>query len=230
MDDNGTVYATDHGNNTIKVFRPDGTEGQIGGRDKAGGYLGGPRGITILDNTLYVASSSNNIVKMYSTDGKFIGGFGDMGDRNFTFSEPKAICTDRTRRLLVADKKGIHIFTPEGNFINSIPCSNNPDDFAVDLVGNVHVPMQYEHHIAVYSQDGKQIEKYNFGGRLQNPGGIYIDGYGNRFACSLVLFLIADSTGEMISSRKVDCSAGITGDKNGIIYVAESIKNRITIY
>ena len=117
---------------------------------------------------------------MYSTDGKFIGRFGVIDDRNFTLSNPRAICTDRTRRLLVTDSKGIHIFTLEGNFINSIPCSINSDDVAVDPVGNVHVPV---HYIAVYSQDGKQIETYDFGGRLQNPRGIYIDGDGNRFAC-----------------------------------------------
>ena len=181
---------------------------------------------------------------MYSSDGKFIGGFCDMDDRNFNFDSPRAICTDRTERLLVADKKGIHSFTPEGSFINSIPCSSNPDDVAVDLVGNVHVPMHSANHIAVYSQDGKQIETYDFGGRLKSPGGIYIDGDGNRFAsgaelflidgngfaCGTGLFLIADSTGELISSRKVDKAMVITGDKNGIIYFAEGIKDRIAIY
>ena len=227
----GTIYATDFDNKTVKVFRPDGTEGQIGGPDEAGGNLrGGPWGIAILDNTLYVVSCGGGMVKMYSTDGKFIGRFGDIDDRNFTFSSPKAICTDRTRRLLVTDKKGIHIFTPEGNFINSIPCSTSPSDVAVDLVGNVHVATQYANHIAVYSQDGQQIETYDFGGRLQGPRGIYVDDDGNRFSCGVGLFLIADSTGELISSRKVDNVSAITGDKNGIIYVAESDKNRIAIY
>ena len=225
--DNGSVYATDFGNDTIKVFRPDGTEGQIGGPDEAGGNLSSPHGITILDNTLYVVSFGRGMVKMYSTDGKFIGRF---DDRNFTLSNPRGICTDRIGRLLlVADNKGIHIFTPEGNFINSFPCSINPYDVAVDLVGNVHVPMQLANHIAVYSQDGKQIETYNFGGRLKSPKGIYIDGDGNRFACGTELF-IADSTGELISSKKIDNSAMVvTGDKNGTIYVAESTKNRIAI-
>ena len=53
VDDNGTIYATDYDNHTIKVFRPDGTEDQIGGPDEAGGNLNGPWGITLLDNTLY---------------------------------------------------------------------------------------------------------------------------------------------------------------------------------
>ena len=229
VDDNGSVYATDYDNHTIKVFRPDGTEGQIGGPDEAGGNLSVPRGITILENTLYVAS--RNMVKMYSTDGKFIGRFDNMDDGSFNFVSPKCICTDRTGRLLVTNTKGIHIFTPEGNFINSFPCSTNPFNFAVDLVGNVHVPMQDADHIAVYSQDGKQIETYNFDGKLHSPMGIYIDADGNRFAYGAGSLFIADSTGELISSRKVDISAMvITGDKNGIIYVTESDKNRIAIY
>ena len=227
--ENGTIYATDNCNRTIKVFRPDGTEGQIGGPDEAGGNLSGPKGMVILNNTLYVVSRHEAMVSMYSTDGKFIGGFGE-DERNFNFRFPRGICTDRTRRLLVTDNKGIHIFTPEGNFINSIPCSTNPDDFVVDLVGNVHVPMPSANHIAVYSQYGKQIETYDFGGRLKGPRGIYIDGDGNRFVCGKGLLFIADSTGELISSREVDNAVAITGDKNGIMYVAESINNRISIY
>ena len=230
--DNGTIYATDYDNNTIKVFRPDGTEGQIGGPDEAGGNLVVPWGITILKNTIYTVSRSEHVVKMYSTDGRFIEGFGNIGDKKFTFtgSSPRAICIDRTGRLLVADSKGIHIFTPEGNFINSIPCSIDPNDFAVDPVGNVHVPRQYAGHIAVYSQDGEQIETYNFGGKLQGPRGIYIDGDGNRFVYGAGLLIVVDSTGELISSREVDGAVVITGDKNGIIYATESIKNRIVIY
>ena len=231
--DNGTIYATDHSNGTIKVFRPDGTEGQIGGPDEAGGNLGRPWGITVLDDTLYVVNRSKGMVGMYTTDGKYIGGFDArnyIDARNFNFDTPRAICTDRTGRLLVTDDKGIHIFTPEGNFINSIPCSIDPNDFAVDLVGNVHVPMQFADHIAVYSQDGKQIETYDFGGRLKSPIGIYIDGDGNTFTYGAGLFIVVDSTGELIASREVDRTFTITGDKNGIIYIIESNKNRIAIY
>ena len=96
--DNGTIYATDHSNNTIKVFRPDGTVGWIGGPDEAGGNLSIPWGITLLDNTLYVASSVNHMVKVYSTDGGFISGFGGSGKGNSEFSLREGICTDGKER------------------------------------------------------------------------------------------------------------------------------------
>ena len=81
--DNGTIYATNSRKNAIKVFRPDGTDGQIGGPDEAGGDLSNPRGITTLENTLYVVNCGRDMVKMYSTDGKFIGGFSGIEDELF---------------------------------------------------------------------------------------------------------------------------------------------------
>ena len=62
--DNGTIYATDYDNETIKVFRPDGTEGQIGGPDEAGGNLLSPIGITILENTVYAVSYTKSKVNI----------------------------------------------------------------------------------------------------------------------------------------------------------------------
>ena len=64
VDDNGTIYATDYDNYTIKVFRPDGTEGQIGGPDEAGGNLNSPIGITVLNNTVYAVSYTKSKVNI----------------------------------------------------------------------------------------------------------------------------------------------------------------------
>ena len=239
--DNGSVYATDCSNHTIKVFRQDGTKDRIGGPEKVDGELNYPWGITILENTLYVVSNSDHMVKKYSTNGRLLGEFGGNGSENGQFSNPRGICTDG-RRILVADhgNKRIQIFTAKGEFISSFQCSNNPDDVAVDPVGNVHVALYYSHHIAVYSQDGSQIETYNLGGKLQYPTGICVDGIGNRLIGTYgVRFLgtysagqvyIADSAGTLISSRQVSRSWGVTMDKKGVIYVAEWSNCGVSLY
>ena len=236
VDDNGTVYATDYDNNTIKVFRPDGTEGQIGSRDEAGGNLCGPWGITLLDNTLYVTGTlnsmvSSSMVKVYSTDGGFISGFGGPGEGNSKFLFPQGICTDGKERVLVAENgnKQIHIFSLKGSFIKSFPCSSKPQDIAVDPIGNIHVALNGNNCIVVYSQDGTQIETYSYDDKF-NPSGIYIDGEGNRFICDNVCVYITDPSGTLVSTRQISCAWGITVDNNGTIYVAESSKNQVSVY
>ena len=234
VDDNGTIYATDISNNTIKVFRPDGTEGQIGGPDEVGGGLSSPTMLAIQDDVIYVVNNQSHMVKMYSTEGRFIGRFGGYGSGNGQFNYPWGICTDEKGRILVADygNNRIQVFTSKGNFIMLFPCSGCPYDIAVDPEGNFHVALSGDNDIAVYSQDGRQIKTYNLGGKLQGPRGIYIDDGGNRIisAYSSKEVHITDAEGKLISTRWIEDSWGITMDRNGVIYVAEYTNNRVSIY
>ena len=235
--DNGTIYATDYSNNTIKVFKPDGTEGQIGGSDNAGGELSSPWGITILDDKLYVTSNGNHMIKMFSaTDGTFIEGFGtgSGGSGNNQFNSPRGICVDAMGRVLVCDNnnKRIQILSSKGEFIKSFSCSNYPYDIAVDTVGNMHVALRDDNHIGIYSRDFSKIDNYNLGGNLRYPTGIYIDGEGNRLIGERDnnRVHIADPTGTLISTRGINNAWGVSMDKNGMIYVAEYSNNRISVY
>ena len=101
--DNGTVYASDESAHTIKVFKPNSEESQIGSSNIAGGQLSTPWGIALIGDTIYVVSRGNSTVKKYSTDGKFIGGFGGNGNGTGQLSNPWGICTDGKGRVLVAD-------------------------------------------------------------------------------------------------------------------------------
>ena len=231
--DNGTVYASDYYASTIKVFKPNGGETQIGSSDNAKGKLSYPYGIALIGDTIYVVSHGNNTVKMYSTDGKFIGGFGGNGNGTGRLSNPWGICTDGKGRVLVANSgnKRIQIFTSQGVFIKSIGCSTNPYDVAVDPEGNIHAALYSNNHIAIYSEDGNLIDTYNLEGKLQYPQAIYIDGEGNRLIGTYNGAVhIADPTGTLIATRQVGMSYAVTMDKNGIIYVAECNNNRVSIY
>ena len=231
--DNGTVYVSYYNAHTIKVFKPNGEETQIGSSDKAGRQLSHPRGIALIGDTIYVVSFGNDTVKMYSTDGRFIGGFGSKGNGAGQLRDPLGICTDGKGRVLVADNsnKRIQIFTSQGVFIKSIGCSTQPYDVAVDPEGNIHAALPGNNHIAIYSEDGNLIDTYDLGERLHCPQAIYIDGEGNRLiGTHNDPVHIADPTGTLIATRQVDESYGVTMDKNGIIYVAEYINQRVSIY
>ena len=232
--DNGTVYASNDSTNTIDVFKPDGEETQqIGSRDNAGGQLFRPRGITLIGDTIYVVGYGDATVKMYSTDGKFCGGFASSGNGTGQLYHPYGICTDGKGRVLVADygNNRIQIFTSQGVFVKSIGCSSQPWDVAVDPEGNIHAALNFDDHIAIYSEDGNLIDTYNLGGKLQYPSAIYIDGEGNRLiGTNLDPVYVADRTGTLVATRQVDNSWAVTMDKNGKIYVAEWNNNRISIY
>ena len=231
--DNGTVYASNYSAHTIKVFKPNGEETQIGSSNNAGGQLSNPRGIALIGDTIYVVSHGNHSVKMYSTDGKFIGGFGGNGNATGQLSNPCGICTDGKGRVLVADYSNMRIqkFTSQGVFIKSIGCSTTPYDVAVDPEGNIHAALYSNNHIAIYSEDGNLIDTYNLGGKLQGPYAIYIDGEGNRLiGTTNGPVHIADPTGTLIATRQVDRSFAVTMDKNGIVYVADYSNKRVSIY
>ena len=231
--DNGTVYASDYDANTIKVFKPNGEETIIGSSNNAEGQLSRPWGIALIGDTIYVVSNSNHTVKMYSTDGRFIGGFGGKGNGKRQLNNPHGICTDGKGRVLVADygNKRIQIFTSQGVFIKSIECSTNPYDVAVDPEGNIHAALNNKNRLAVYSEDGNLINTYNLGGKLQYPQAIYIDGEGNRLIGTYYGAVhIADLTGTLIATRLVDSSYAVTMDKRGMIYVAEYSNNLVSIF
>ena len=169
---------------------------------------------------------------MYSTDGGFISGFGGFGDGNSELSLPQGICTDGKERVLVTDygNERIQVFSLKGSFIESFPCSSEPWDVAVDPIGIVHVALNRKNCIAVYSQDGTQIETYRYDD-IFNPKGIYIDGEGNRFICSNWCVYITDPSGTLVSTRQIyHCARGITVDNHGTIYVAEGSENQVSVY
>ncbi len=231
--DNGTVYVSNRSTHAIKVFKPNGEETKIGSSDIAGQpRLSFPWGIALVGDTIYAVSNQCTI-KMYSTDGRYIGVFGGYGDGTGQLSSPYGICTDGKGRVLVADRSNnrIQIFTSQGDFIQSIICSTNPYDVAVDPEGNIHAALYNNNHIAIYSEDGKLLDTYNLGGKLQYPTTLYIDGEGNRLiGTDSGAVHISDPTGTLIATRQINSSYAVTMDKNGIIYVAEDDYNRVSIY
>ncbi len=232
--DNGTVYASDDNTCTVKVFKPNGEETQIGSSDNTGGQLVyGVWGITIIDDTIFVVN--NHAVKMYSTDGRYIGQFGGYGYSSGQLRYPWGICTDGKSKVLVAEPENnrIQIFTSQGDFIKSITCLTPPYDVALDPEGNIHAAMHSENCIAIYSEDGNPIMTYDFGGILQNPRAIYIDGEGITLigtASDNGAIHIADPIGNLIASKQVDCSFAVTMDKKGVVYVAERNNKRLSMH
>ena len=179
--DDGTIYCTNRSKHRIEVLRPDGTYSQIGSSDNTGGNLSSPMGIVLVNDTMYVVSYGNDTIKMFSTKGRFMGGFGSRGNGNGQFIKPSGVCNGNNR-IMVADGSNnrVQVFTLDGTFIRSISCSSNPLDVAVNpRNGNIHVTLSGSNCVGIYSENGTRIETYNFDGKLNRPRAIYFDSYGH---------------------------------------------------
>ena len=234
--DNGTVYATNYDQDTVKVFRPDGTESQIGSSSNTEGQLKKPWGIAILEDTLYVVNHGGHTVSMFSTDGRVIGRIGStQGSGNGQFNGPMGVCIDREkRRVLVADQSNnrIQFFTSQGEYIKSLQCTSNPYDVAIDAMNNIHVALHSKREVAVYSEDGTLIETYNLGGNMARPTGIHIDSAGYRLITARDdnKFYIADPAGNLIVTMDTQGGCGVCTDNNGTVYLSECSSKRVSIY
>ena len=250
----GTVYASDWTNNTIRVFKPDGEKTQIGKSDNSrNNNIYHPCGIALIGNTIYVVSHGGHI-EMYSTDGTFIDEFG-ADKLSHPYGICTDICTDGKERVLVADydNKRIQIFTSQGVFIKSIGCSTNPCDVAVDPEGNIHAALYSNNHIAIYSEDGNLIDTYDLEGKLKHPTAIYIDSKGYRFIGTnngVVHFIpatydcreplnqlpgtvdvhVTDPSGRFLFTKQVDDMCAVTVNGDGIVHVAQYYYNGVAIY
>uniref|UniRef100_A0A1X7TGQ7 SMP-30/Gluconolactonase/LRE-like region domain-containing protein n=1 Tax=Amphimedon queenslandica TaxID=400682 RepID=A0A1X7TGQ7_AMPQE len=117
-----------------------------------------------------------------------------------------------------------------------IQCDGTASDVAVDNEGKIHVTIQSQHHVQVFSPDGKthlEVDTYNNpAGNFNTPDGIAIDDEGYIFVSSNNGYLHVLSP----DRKQVKLIPGLVYpwggalDKDGYIYVAEYGNNRIMKY
>jgi hypothetical protein len=93
------------------------------------GVVSSQTGDPELDNRIAVDGGGNiyllggtfgEAVFKYSTAGKYISRFGSRGDEPGQFRSPNAIATDGKGRVYVSDGSRIHVFSPDGRFLEVI--------------------------------------------------------------------------------------------------------------
>ena len=242
--DNGDIYVSG-GSNCIRVFDSGGSNiFTIGGNGCGEGQFYNPRGITIKGDRLYVADDSNNRVQVLTKGGKFVCKFGQMGLGPSCFNGAMDVCVDAVGRMYVADYNNhrIQVLGGDGSLLYSIPGNvpgggafSFPWSVALDPQGNVHVVAWDTDSVKVFSSGGPGgpggpgafIRMY---GSLTHPTGIAIDGTGNSLVTdygtnSLSIF---DFQGNhMHTVRMLNRPYGVTVDKDGFVYVANSGTNQV---
>ena len=101
IDNQGSLYVSDWGNNRIQVFTSEGKYVSTFGF--GAGQLQHPIGLIINNNLLYVAEEYNHCVSIFTTDGQFVSSFGEKGNKKDQFNGPYGIALDNEGYLYICD-------------------------------------------------------------------------------------------------------------------------------
>jgi hypothetical protein len=152
LEPDGTIVAAD--DNQLVWFSPDGQKLRTSDpfKEIVGGDLS-PSGMAIDSaGNIYLVSSSEYQVFIFSSQGQLITKFGSEGDADdqFDFS-PDAIAVDSQQRIFVHGNYSVHVFDGKGNFITDSGIEANANDLAFTP----------QHDLLLIDQSNKQVVKYH---------------------------------------------------------------------
>ena len=171
VDSSGNVYVADTANCRIQKFNNNGIflakwGGLIDG--KLDTRLGAPRGIAVdSSGNIYITDIDKFCVKKLDSNGNLIAQWGSRGSGDNQFEYPTGIAVDSSNNFYVSDTGGynnqlnierIMKFDNSGTFITKWGTEGrdggqflNPEDVAVDNLGNVYVADYYNCRIQKFS-------------------------------------------------------------------------------
>lgn len=211
LDASGNVYISDSNKHRVFAFTQDGKPLFAIGED---GKLAGPTGIAVDDERkrLYIVNSRNNNIAVYSLSGEFLFIFSGPGQRSGFLNYPTDVDIDSKGNIVVADSMNarVQVFAPDGKFISKFgQRGDGPSDFqlikgvAVDKrTDNIYVVDGRANRFAIFSKDGESLL----------------------------------AVGRTASARKTLSPGGFTIpqdisiDKNGAVFVVDSINARVQIF
>ena len=102
--DSEDIYVSCKSDGSIHVFDHTGQQRRtIGSSGSGNGHFGGPRGLFIKGDVMYVADCGNNHIQKLTTEGQFLQKFDQFGSGQGQFNKPFSVIVDQRDRLIVAD-------------------------------------------------------------------------------------------------------------------------------
>jgi sugar lactone lactonase YvrE len=194
----GRLYVLCRGALTTDIRRltwDDEDLGVISGPGTAEGKLLWP-GALLLDqnDTLFVSEEGCHRISMFSTDGKYLGKWGEFGAGAGQFNRPSGLALAPNGNLYVVDTMNHRVqqYTRDGKFLmqwgqfgHDAGQFNLPWGIAVDDTGEVYVADWRNDRIQKFSAEGKFL--FMFGasgsdnGQFNRPTGVAVDIHGDIY-------------------------------------------------
>jgi DNA-binding beta-propeller fold protein YncE len=223
----GTVYATDDGNHTVRQFTPTGkllmTMGTLNrpsdtgydGKDsihipRPGGPFNRPTNLAVGTNgDLYVSDGYGNCrVHQFSPTGTLKRSWGVVGKGPGQFHLPHGIAVAADGRVFVCDRENdrIQVFSPDGEYLTEWTDTQRPTHLVFDAQGHAYVSELWWHKGQTSQRHGP-IEQPRYGrvSVFDRDGGL----------------LARWGTPDATAPGSFAAPHGIAVDSRGDIYVAE---------
>jgi len=206
------------GNQVVK-FSPEGEVLMVLGTPGTAGdppaALDSPNDVIVAPNGEILVSEGHSYqgphgrISRFSSDGTFLGSFGEFGSGPGQFTVPHAMAFDSQGRLFVADRGNnrIQIFDSEYNFVDEWDQFGRPNDVYIDQDDTMYVPD---------SESGDE----------RNPGmrrGVYI---GSAKDGTVQEFIPAHEN----DSPYGTIGEGVAVDGNGNVFISEVSINGMTMF
>lgn len=240
VDDSGTVFIADSGNNRILKLDAQGNTVSVLNLGEDSPELSAPKGIaavTFGDTTLVaVADSSNDQVVLYSGDGKFLGSLGQSIEGFSGLNDPEGITIDpETRTILVADTMNHRVVALgfDGTVKSTFGDPSNlqfPKSVAVSDSGAIYVTNFGKDAVTRFDSKGRLVAEYT-GSKsdpMVYPTGIDIDGQGQLWVTEMGSGRVRVLTPDGTTVRTIGGSGGnlvldhpkSISVQNGFVWVA----------
>lgn len=188
----GEVFVSDATNNTIQVFKLDGTFlREWGTKGEWESEFNMPGFLAISGKELLVTDMHNNRVQVFGLDGSFLRWWGTKGDADGQFERPCGVAV-KDGEVFVCDSYNhrIQVFHLNGDFVRQwdglgqgVPAEERKLNFPVDVVVNgseVFVTELQGDRIRVFGLDGSYLRQWGTTGdgegQFDGPVGIAISG------------------------------------------------------
>jgi DNA-binding beta-propeller fold protein YncE len=179
IDHEDNVFCIDSGDHTVRKLTLDGelllTLGKKGVPAKDGDPFNRPSDVAVTSSgDIYISDGyGNNRVHKFSSDGKHLFSWGELGEGAGQFNLPHGIWVEEDKFVYVADRQNhrIQIFTLEGEFLNEWVDFRQPCHVYIDDKKRVYVP-ELQARMSVLDMDGNLLARW--GGVKSNEPGFFI--------------------------------------------------------
>ena len=172
---NTSIFVCDWGHHALFVFSllDFKLDKQLGKYGSENGEFKWPRQLTVCDSNVFVADCYNNRVSVFNTE--------LIHQRNITHEKmlfPSDVKSSRDLLYVLSERDGlcVHVFTLEGEYINSLISLGESGDvvcpwfFCLDTHSNFVISDMTTHNVKVFSPDGTLLHTVGQGKLYESKG------------------------------------------------------------